>query len=186
LTTVLQQPPNQNFLSSTTFQFFVKKIPNADFFIQRANIPGISIDPVIIGSQLVDVPYSGDHIKYEELNITFRIDEDLSSYLDIYYWIKGLGFSEDSSEYAAIANQSRFSGNGITSEASLIILDAKKRVNFEVTFLDAFPISLSSLQMEYTVDETQYLTADAVFQYSGFDIARIKYGAAALVVNPGG
>lgn len=108
--------------------------------------------------------------------MTFKVDEDLGSYIDIYTWIRQLGFSEDSSEYATIASQSIVSGNGIVSDASLIILDAKKRANYELVFINAFPISLSTLQLGYTVEDVEYLTADASFRYDTFDINRIKYG----------
>lgn len=174
--TVLGIPTNQNFLGKNGFQFFIKKLPNTNFFVQGCNIPGISIDPVNIGTPLVNLPFSGDHITYQELTITFKIDEDLGSYIDIYTWIRQLGFSEDSSEYATIAKQPRMSGNGIVSDASLIILDAKKRSNYEITFINSFPISLSTLQLGYTVDDVEYLTADATFRYDTFDIARMKYG----------
>lgn len=179
-------PLNQSFLGKNGFQFNIHKLPNTNFFIQECNIPGISIDPVIIGTPLVNLPYSGDHISYEELTITFKIDEDLGSYIDLYTWIRQLGFSESSSEYATIAAQSRISGNGIVSDASLIILDAKKRPNYKLTFINAFPVSLSTIQLGYTAEDVQYLTADATFRYDTFDIARVKAGASQLIENPGG
>lgn len=174
--TILGPPTNQNFLGKNGFRFSVKKLPNTNFFVQNCNIPGISIDPVMIGTPLVNLPYSGDHITYQELSITFKIDEDLGAYIDIYTWIRQLGFSEDSSEYATIAKQSRISGNGIVSDASLTILDAKKRSNYEIVFINAFPVSLSTLQLGYTVTDVEYLTADATFRYDTFDINRAKYG----------
>lgn len=169
-------PLNQNFLGKNGFQFNIHKLPNTDFFVQECNIPGISIQPIEIGTPLVNIPYSGDHITYDELVITFKIDEDLGAYMDIYTWVRQLGFSENSSEYATIAQQSKTSGNGITSDASLIILDAKKRPNYELTFRDAFPISLSTINLSYTIDDVEYLTADATFRYLTFDIARVKFG----------
>lgn len=168
-------PTNQNFLGKNGFQFHISKLPNTNFFVQSCNIPGISIEPVIIGTPLVNLPFSGDHITYQELTITFKIDEDLGSYIDIYTWIRQLGFSEDTDEYADIAGQSRISGNGIVSDASLIILDAKKRGNYELVFTNAFPVSLSTLQLGYTVKDVEFLTADAVFRYDTFGITRVKY-----------
>lgn len=172
----ISPPLNQNFLGKNGFRFGIKKLPNTNFFVQSCNIPGISIDPVMIGTPLVNLPYSGDHITYQELTVTFKIDEDLGSYIDVYTWIRQLGFSEDSSEYATIASQSKISGNGIVSDASLIILDAKKRPNYEIVFINAFPISLSTIELGYTINDVEYLTADAVFRFDTFDINRAKAG----------
>lgn len=169
-------PINQNFLGKNGFQFGIRKLPNTNFFVQAVNIPGISITPVIIGSPLVDLPFSGDHITYEELTITFKVDEDLGAYIDVYTWIRQLGFSEDSSEYATIAAQSKISGNGITSDASLMILDAKKRPNYELVFINAFPVSLTTIQLGYSIEDVQYLTCDATFRYDTYDINRVKAG----------
>jgi hypothetical protein len=180
-------PINQNFLGSTSFAFWIKKIPNTNFFVQRANIPGISINPARTPNPLVNIPYSGDHIDYEEFVITFKIDEDLQAWRDIYDWIRGLGFSESTDEYKKLANEEIIvKGGSLKSDASLIILDAKKRPNFDLTFNDAFPIALSSIQLQYTPDNIEYLTADATFAYTTYDIVRIKNGQSEQIVNPGG
>jgi hypothetical protein len=173
--TIINIPTNQNYLGKHGFRFGVRKLPNTNFFVEACNIPGISIEPVLIGTPLVNLPFSGDHISYDELSLTFKIDEDLGAYNDIYTWIRQLGFSEDSSEYAEIASQSKISGLGIVSDASLIILDAKKRPNYELVFTNAFPISLTALQLGYTVMDVEYLTTTAQFRYDTFSITRVKY-----------
>lgn len=173
--TVLGTPTNQNFLGKNGFRFHIQKLPNTNFFVQHANIPAVSITPVEVGSPLVNLPYSGEHMDYNELSITFKVDEDLGAYIDLYNWMRGLSFPEDSSEYRNLFLQPRASGNGIYSDASLIILDAKKRANYELTFIDAFPVSLSEISLGYDVDDAEYLTADASFRYTLYDISRIKY-----------
>lgn len=179
-------PTNQNLLGKNGFQFGIIKLPNTNFFVQGCTIPGISIDPVIIGTPLVNLPYSGDHITYEELTIRFKVDEDMGAYIDIYTWIRQLGFSESTDEYAEIASQPVGSGKGIVSDAFLVVLDAKKRPNMKFTFVNSFPISLSSLQLGYDVNDTEYLTADATFRYDTFYIERVKYGMSEHIENPGG
>lgn len=185
--TALGMPPeNQNFLGKNGFQFGIKKLPNTNFFVQGVNIPSLSITPVEIGTPLVNLPYSGDHIDYEELRITFKIDEDLGAYIDIFTWIRQLGFSETTDEYKTIASKSVTSGDGIVSDATLIILDSKKRANYELTFYNAFPVSLSGFQLGYDVNDIEYLTTDAVFRYDTFAMTRIKYGMSERIENPGG
>lgn len=179
-------PLNQNFLGKNGFVFNVVKLPNTDFFIQQCSLPGLSIDPVLIGNPLVSTPYSGDHITYQELEITFKVDEDMGSYIDVHNWMRGLGFPEDNSEYAKLIQTPVINGGGIYSDISLIVLDAKKRANYEFTFIDAFPVSLSTLQLGYDVTDVEYITADASFRYRNFSIQRIKDGFSQLVQNPGG
>lgn len=175
--TVLGAPPsNQNFLGKNGFVFSIKKMPNTNFFVQGCNIPGISIEPVIIGTPLVNFPFSGDHIDYGEFTITFKVDEGLGAYLDVHNWMRGLGFPTNSEEYAELAAQPRMSGNGITSDASLLILDAKKRTQYALSFTDAFPVSLSALDLGYDIETIEYLTATATFRYTYFNIDADAYG----------
>jgi hypothetical protein len=177
---------NQNLLGKNGFEFRVFKLPNTNFFVQRCNVPGLSIDPVLIGNPLVTLPYSGDHISYEELTISIKLDEDMGAYNDIHRWMRGLGFPENTDEYDTLAANSRQSGLGLFSDASLMILDAKKRPNYEITFMDAFPVSISSLQLGYDVTDVEYLSAEVSFRYTNFNITRVKFGSSEHIQNPGG
>lgn len=166
-------PVNKNFLSPLGFVFQIKKSPNVNFFIQNVNLPGLSLTQVETPNPFVKVPYSGDHINYDDLMISFKVDGNLNNYREIHDWIRQLGFPEDFKEYKQIASQPIYSGLGIKSDISLIILSSSRNPIYEVIFKDAFPVSLSSLIFDSTADDVMYLQAESTFRYSTYTISTL-------------
>ena len=163
----------KNFLSPLNFRFQIKRAPNVNFFIQKVNIPNIFLQETYHNNPFVKIPYAGDHMEYGTLRISFKVDEDLNNYLEIHNWIRGLGFPKDFSEYKAISSQNQYEGTGLRSDISLIILNSTMNPNHEITFIDAFPISLSGLEFNTTDATVNYLEASAEFKYIRFDISSI-------------
>ena len=170
-------PQNINFLSPLGFRFMVKKLPNVNFFLQGANLPKISIDPTGHPTPFVHLPISGEHIQYSNLKIVFKVDEDLKNYTELQDWLRGLGFPEDFSEHKEIVDAGDRAlvgrGGGIWSHCSLMILTNLKNPNIEITFLDAFPISLGETTFQTTDDDVTFIVCDAEFKYQRFDISII-------------
>jgi hypothetical protein len=167
-------PTNKNFLSPLGFKFFVKKLPNVNFFVQKVNIPGLAMGATPQApNPFVAIPYSGDHLLYNEFNLTFRIDEDMQNYLEIHKWLRGLGFPEDYSEYAAIKNEDKLLGGGLKTDATLIITSNGKSPNIECVFQDIFPISLSDVDFNTTDESVNYIEATAAFRYTQYKISAL-------------
>lgn len=169
MTAISNNPTNINFLAPQGLRFLVRRMPNVNFFVQRANIPGINLPAVEAPNPFVQVPHGGDHITYNELVVTFKVDEDLKNYLEIHDWIRGLGFPEEHQEYADLLA----SAEGLNSDVVLMILTSAKNPNLEVTFKDALPVNLSDLIFDTTDDQVTNITASAAFRYISFDIARV-------------
>lgn len=167
-------PINKNFLSPLGFRFFIKKLPNVNFFVQKVNVPGISIaqNPTT-PNPFTKIPYAGDHLEFEELQVTYRVDEDLSNYLEIHNWINGLAFPDNFKQFADLANKPVATGEGLKSDASLIITTNGKSPNFVCTFEDAFPISLSNMDFTTTDDSVNYIEATATFLYTQYKISAL-------------
>lgn len=170
-TLIQSTPTNKNFLSPLGFRFLVKKLPNVNFFAQKANIPGVSLQATEQPNPFVTIPYYGDHMAFNELQVTFRVDEDMKNYLEISTWIRALAFPEDFSEFAALFNKSPASGEGLKSDASLIITTNGKNPNYECVFQDIFPISLSDLVFDTTDEAVNYLEATVEFRYTQYKIS---------------
>jgi len=162
---------NKNFLSPLGFKFQIKKLPNVNFFVQSTNIPGLSIaQSPEAPNPFVAIPYSGDHILYNEFKITFKVDEDLKNFLELHYWLRGLGFPEEFNEYRLIAEEDKLAGGGLKSDASLIITTNGKSPNIECVFEDAFPIELSDLEFNTTDVTVDYIEVTATFAYTQYKI----------------
>jgi len=166
-------PTNKNFLSPLNFIFVLKRSPNLNFFVQKINLPGLSLTPIETPSPNLFIPYSGDHITYEKLRLTFKVDEDFQNYLELHNWLRGLGYPVKQSEYATLKNADIGTGENVKSDISLVITDGLKNPNIEITFKDAFPIDLSELLFETTDTDVNYVTATATFSYVYFDILKL-------------
>lgn len=166
-------PENINFLSPMKFRFFIKKTPHLNFFTQQVNLPSIELPPTSYENPWVVIPEAGDHIVYEDLKVSFKVDEDLENYLEIHNWIRGLGFPTDFKEYKDLKEKKSYTGEGLVSDISLMMLSNKDNPIFEVTYIDAFPYYLSGIQFSSTNKENQ-VTATAHFKYTYYDITRLK------------
>jgi hypothetical protein len=174
MTAIDDTPINKNFLSPLNFRFQIKKAPYLNFFIQKVNIPSLSIQDVPVSNPFVKIPYSGDHIDYGSFNVTFKIDEDFKNYFEIHNWLRGLGFPESFKEYNDLAEGNKLEGNGLESDISLIILNSKRMANYEVTFRDCFPISLSEVDFDTTDSNVNFVQATCEFKYTLFSIEKIS------------
>lgn len=163
-------PTNLNYLSQLNFKFLIKKAPHVNFFIQKVSIPKIFLKEVDTPNPFVKIPYPGEHIDYENLDITFIVDENMQNYLEIHNWIRGLGKPHDFNEYANIQNKPSWTGDSIYSDITLSILSNIKTINYDITFIDAYPISLSGISFTTVDKDIKYLTASVLFKYTYFDI----------------
>jgi hypothetical protein len=173
MTAIDNTPENKNFLSPLNFRFLIKKAPHVNFFIQKVNIPSISLPSPEPNNPFVKVPIPGEHLNFSELKISFKVDEDLQNYLEIHNWIRALGKPENFNQYKTIQDQPSYTGEGIYSDISLLILSSTKMPNYEIVYIDAFPTNLSDLQFTTTDENVNYITASAVFKYNYYTITNI-------------
>lgn len=159
---------NPNFLSQTGFQLVINRIPNASYFAQNVKLPGISIpESLTQDSPFGVVPHPGDRIRWEELSITFKVDEDLVNYSEIYNWIVGLGHPKNFGQTLALSPDTK--AKNFVSDAILNILTSHKNVVKSVTFMRIFPVSLSGIEFDTTDSDVNYLDATVRFIYSRYE-----------------
>lgn len=173
MTAIDNTPSNKNFLSPLNFQFQIKRAPHVNFFIQRISLPSISMQVIDIPTMFNYLPDPGNKLSYQNLDITFKVDEDFSNYLEVHNWIRALSFPESFEERYGITHQPEYSGNGIHSDISLIVLNSDKKPNFEVIFKNAFPVSIEGVTFDTSMEDVNYLTTSASFKYMLYDIQKI-------------
>ena len=166
-------PENKNFLSPLNFRFLIKKAPHVNFFIQQVNIPSMTLQSPEPNNPFVKTPIPGEHLTFGDLRISFKVDEDLQNYLEIHNWLKGLGKPENFDQYKNIQDKPSYTGDGIYSDISLLVLSSTKMPNYEITYTDSFPVSLSDLVFRTTDENVKYITADATFKYTYYTITNI-------------
>ena len=187
-----RQPDQLDYSSPTQFRFILNQIPKVQFFVQTANIPGISLGEAVIPTPYKDIPYVGDKVTYESLNIQFLVDESLENYIEIHNWMIGLGFPKTRQQFtdfrSSTSNTSNAAGKAQTdigkvcqavaerplySDATLSILSNKNNPLVEVRFSDCFPVALSGLDYTQQVSDVEYLTATVDFRYKLYEIVTL-------------
>lgn len=173
-----KQISNKSFLSPTGFKFSLAKKPKIDFFCDSANIPGINLGVAMQPTYLKNIPVPGDVLSFDDLVISFNIDEDMENYLEIHNWLYQFGFPRDASQYQQLLDEDENSEGKQTaisgmSDGTLIVYSSNYRPNIQVNFKDLFPVSLTPVKFESKVNDVQYLTADAVFKYTIYEIVKI-------------
>lgn len=166
-------PADKNPLAQLNFELVLKRAPHVKFFINQINIPGISLPAVEVPNPLVTIPYPGDHINFEPLNVTFSVDEDFQSYIEIQKWIYGLGSPESYNAYQLLESNPSWTGEGVVSDISLIIQKNTKTPNYEIIFKDAFPIQLSGLDFKTTDIKPVFIEAKVLFKYTSFYLSNV-------------
>jgi hypothetical protein len=166
-------PTNKNFLSPLNFKFVMKRAPHVNFFIQKVTIPGVALASVVTPNPLLRIPEPGDQLDFEELSISFRVDEDLNNYLEIQNWLRAIG-KQSFEQYGAISRAPSYLGESIKSVISLTVLSSAKRPNYEITFEDAFPTKISSIEFDTSMEDVSYIEAEATFRYTKYEIAKVN------------
>ena len=182
-----RQPDKTDYLSPTQFRFGIHQLPKVEFFVQTCNLPGISMGNTEITNPFKNIPVMGDKIEYEDLNLTFLVDEYLENYISLHKWMTGIGFPENRGEFrthrdvtsntpaggsppptdrvsAAVADKAMY------SDAYLMVLSNKNNPILQVNFEDVFPVSIGDLDFTQDATDVEYLFATAEFAYKIYTI----------------
>lgn len=155
---------HMNFLSPLEFQATIKRLPNIEFTVQKANVPSISVTLPEQGTPFNKIYFVPDKLTYSNLDLTFLVDEDMKNYREIFDWMHGISAPQSGAQYANI-NKSR---DGVESDVELLILNSKKNAKIAVQFINCMPINLSDLNFDVTQTDIQYLEATVSFQVQSF------------------
>lgn len=164
---------NKNMLSPIGFQFSIQRLPTMNFFVQSVTLPGITVTTTDQPSPLKAIPIPGDKIEYSELEVNFKIDEDMRNYIEVFEWIRGLGFPDSTDQYKELADQPSYTGGGIYSDASLTILTSAMNPNVRIEIRDLFPVSLTPIEMSALNSDIEYIEATATFRFLGYSFVRL-------------
>ena len=188
-----REPAKLDYASPVQFRFKCSKLPTVEFFCQTANIPGISIGSASMPTGLKDIPIPGEKVAYQDLSISFLVDENLNNYKEIHDWIIALGFPQNHTQFADLqaAGADRYPGStsgaivpetniavplaegGTYSDATLTVLNSKNIAVTEIRFNNIFPTSLGSLSYDVQASDVNYLQASVDFSYMYYDIVQL-------------
>lgn len=164
----------KSFLTPINFKLQIRKLPTFEAYVQKVEFPGIQTGQtqgLKNPFQTLNVP--GEHMTFDELKATFKLDEDMDNYLEIFEWIQGIGKPTDFAQYAALAGTEIGSGQGVQVDGNLILLNSTNQPNVKFNFIDLYPVNLSGFELDYTVENVPYLTSVVTFSYRQYTYERL-------------
>ena len=175
----LQQVSNRNFLSLVGFKFVLNRCPKVDFLCNSANLPSITLGVAEQANYLRNIPVPGDKLQYDDLRITFMVDEDMENYLQLYQWMTSLGYPESINQYSELLNNKievddPNDPSNERSDATIQVLSSNYNPSVSIKFKDVFPYQLSGVPFNATADEQAYYTAEAAFKYTLYDVIDVN------------
>lgn len=150
---------NPAYVNPTGFRLVIdsRKYQNAEYTVQTFALPDISAQPAVLNLPRRNIGLPADKVEFSPFELTFLVDENFINYKEIHEWILGMVTETDT-------------GNRKTRDISLMVLSSHNNTAREIKFVDAYPISLSSLQFDATSTSVDYLIASVTFQYSYYKI----------------
>ena len=187
-----RQPSKLDYSSPTQFRFLINQLPKVQYFTVAANIPGLTLGDTTFATPLKDIPLMGDKLTYDDLTLTFIVDENLENYIELHNWLTAIGFPKDRSQFKQ--HRSTTSNTPVTtvgtsddigdvkpttsdrpmfSDSVLTILTNKNNPVVECRFSDCFPTSISGLEYSQNQTDVEYLTAEVSFKYKIYELVTL-------------
>jgi hypothetical protein len=166
LATNPKEPVNKNNLTTNKFLLYIPRLPTVTYFCQRANLPSIFFGNAVQSTPTGLGPISrpGTRQTYEDLQIGFIVDEDMRNWLEVHDWMTSLGSN--------LGTKDVLKEHQKTSNIALYVLNSSYNINLTVTFHNAFPMSLSGLDFDVSVQDIDPILSTATFSYTHYTIAR--------------
>ena len=187
-----RQPDQLDYASPTQFRFGIHQLPKVEFFTVTANLPGVSVPTTTLATPFTDISIMGEKTEFENLSISFIVDEYLENYITLHNWLTGIGFPKSRSQFSTfrdVTSDTPDSQKGVStdigdvkqstpdkamySDAFLMILSNKNNPIVEVNFHNVYPISLSALDFSQAATDVEYMTASAEFAYQIYEITTL-------------
>jgi len=160
----LKLAENLNILGDNNFHFEIQELPTVSLFAQTFSIPGITLGRAPVPTSNVDYNMPGEKIEYEDLVITFLIDEYLKNYIEVFNWMTYLGFPESTDQFKKLkANLTPYKE---VSDIILTVTTNKFNPYIQIVFVDCFPTDLSPVDFTNIDTTVSPIQATVTFDYS--------------------
>ena len=196
MATVQTQPDKLDYASPTQFRFGIHQLPKVEFFAVSATIPAIALSDVLIPTPFKSIPMMGDQLTFDNLSVSFIVDEFLENYLSIHEWMTAIGFPKNRKQFSEfktnISNtpstarsasststdigdvKAASPNNALFSDATLTILSNKNNPIVNVFFRDLYPVAMTALDYNQQATDVEYITASIDFAYQIYEIEAIS------------
>jgi len=158
---------NLNYLQPTGFRVIINRTryPNLEYFCQSVSHPGATLSPLELPTRrITSVPLAGDKMTFSEVSFQIILDENMTSYREMYDWM------------VRITNEGQVSGSEVMTkiptyaDITLSVLSSHNNTVQKIKYKDCVPTSLGTIEFQSNTGATTYVTFDASFRFSQFEI----------------
>ena len=186
-----RQPTVFDYSQQSQFKVFLPLFPTTEWFVVRANVPGVSLGQAIQTTPMVDMPIIGDKLTYDDFYVTFLVDEELKNYTEMHDWLVNCAAPQERSQFRGkespagipkrpqteimdlILGNVKESDRDLYSNLDLFIMSSKNNPVVKIQMVEAFPISLTNIEYSHQESDVTYAECTATFAFSYFTISAI-------------
>jgi hypothetical protein len=175
MTALNRNPVNTNLLQPTKFLLTFSRTPNAQYFCEEVNLPGLTVSETIHNTPLVDLYSPGTKLIYDYFSVTFKVDEDLQVYSDIHDWLRGMAPVTVPDDFNAL--KARVMAQTTRPEYSDGILTIMSNLNnpkIYIKFKNLYPTNLTALDFSTKDSADTIVTTSVNFRFDYYDIERVS------------
>lgn len=143
---------NNNGLSPNAFMVNINVLPNVEFFAQNLSIPSITCQKIQIESPKQDYYVPSDKLYFDDLSITFLVDEDLRSFKELFDLLRNV-----------VKTPEKW-----FTDISVSFLTNNRNYNKRITFKNCILHTIGEIQLDTKQSEDANPTCTATFAYSHF------------------
>jgi hypothetical protein len=139
---------------------FLLEIPLAkelNYFVQTVDVPGLTMAGVETPYRNVQANVPSNRIDYDQLNLTFIVDENWANWNYVFEWMKRIRTGN-----SAISDT--------MTDITLNLVNSNKNLNKIMVFRGAYPTLLGALPLDSTVVDSNPLVCSLSFRYQDFEL----------------
>ena len=186
-----RQPTVFDYSQQSQFKVFLPLFPTTEWFVVRANVPGVSLGQAVQTTPMLDMPIIGDKLTYDDFYVTFLVDEELKNYTEMHDWLINCAAPEKRSQFRGkerpdgipkrpqtdimdlVLGNVKESDRDLYSNLDLFIMSSKNNPVVKIQMVEAFPISLTNIEYSHQESDVTYAECTATFAFSYFTISTI-------------
>ena len=155
---------SSNPLLTNYFKFTLSRVPNMVYFCQTANLPGIGFSTALQPTKMAyPIKRPSGAIMFEDLILSFKVDENLANWKEIHNWIYETSNYAD--DYYTLPEPRK------VSTAELLITNSSYRPKISIKFREVFPVFLSSLNFSVTEPQSTPVMAAVRFSFTDYTVS---------------
>ena len=188
---LMRQPTVFDYSQQSQFKVFLPLFPTTEWFVVRANVPGVSLGQAVQTTPMIDMPIIGDKLTYDDFYVTFLVDEELKNYTEMHDWLINCAAPQERSQFRGkerpagipkrpqteimdlILGNVKESDRDLYSNLDLFIMSSKNNPLVKIQMVEAFPISLTNIEYSHQESDVTYAECTATFAFSYFTISAI-------------